>query len=305
MANQYYELLAAYEYDLIRPRSMLLDFYAFGLGDHMQFQIVLRHLERYRPQFTIGVVGRIGAYKCFEGFAAQHYQRVHPFTWIGEYDETIAITFPSFDEGRYILDCPNTKAARSLMYDFQITPDPELFRYSFEIRPEDQAQADKYIKEELPQGKPFHLLHWQGISKPEEKDLTLEEAKNICETIIENGATPVVLDWGRGSESFVDNKRIFCPARGHWLWKDQIQPNCGIVAGLINRAEAMVGIDSGPEHIAGAFDLPVSIVWRNHHPLFCYDLASNVTHLVPTENQYMIPLELDDYFHNNYNVVYY
>ena len=60
----------------------------------------------------------------------------------------------------------------------------------------------------------------------------------------------------------------------------------------------MMGIDSGPEHVAAATETPTAVVWRGFHPYFCFDpqilegpdeedvvtIATNVTHCVQESN---------------------
>jgi hypothetical protein len=53
------------------------------------------------------------------------------------------------------------------------------------------------------------------------------------------------------------------------------------LAALIELATLMIGVDSGPLHVAGATTTPTLGVWLRHHPLHYFGLADNVTHLVP------------------------
>ena len=50
----------------------------------------------------------------------------------------------------------------------------------------------------------------------------------------------------------------------------------------------MVGVDSGPLHVAGATSTPTIGVWTRHHPLHYFALAENVTHLVPENHRELL-----------------
>src|SRR5436305_1747188 len=57
-----------------------------------------------------------------------------------------------------------------------------------------------------------------------------------------------------------------------------------VLAALIEAATLMIGVDSGPLHLAGATTTPTIGVWTRHHPVHFFDLAGNVTHLVPGDH---------------------
>ncbi len=46
----------------------------------------------------------------------------------------------------------------------------------------------------------------------------------------------------------------------------------------------MIGVDSGPLHVAAATSTPTIGVWTGHHPLHYFGHADNVTHLVPEDH---------------------
>src|SRR5436305_9136922 len=50
----------------------------------------------------------------------------------------------------------------------------------------------------------------------------------------------------------------------------------------------MVGVDSGPLHVAGATSTPTIGVWTGHHPLHYFDLGEHVTHLVPEDHERLL-----------------
>ena len=59
--------------------------------------------------------------------------------------------------------------------------------------------------------------------------------------------------------------------------------SAGTIAALIQRSQLVIGVDSGPLHVAGATTTPTIGVWTGHLPIRYYDVADNVTHLVPAD----------------------
>lgn len=57
------------------------------------------------------------------------------------------------------------------------------------------------------------------------------------------------------------------------------------LASLIEFSTLMIGVDSGPLHVAGATTTPTIGVWTQHHPIHYFDLADNVVHLVPGDHE--------------------
>src|SRR6266849_6473300 len=63
----------------------------------------------------------------------------------------------------------------------------------------------------------------------------------------------------------------------------------------------MIGVDSGPLHVAGATTTPTIGVWTRHHPIHFFDLANNVLHLVPGDHEKYAPgPDAIDYFTKYY-----
>ena len=131
------------------------------------------------------------------------------------------------------------------------------------------------------QGKyPVTLIHYEGNTSGQDKNLSHELCANVCEVAAAAGTTPVILDWDRRSP-LPDGLRILNPGAEHPLWEGRGTGDAEILAALIDAARLMIGVDSGPLHVAGATRTPTIAVWTNHHPVHYFDLADNVLHLVP------------------------
>jgi 2-polyprenyl-3-methyl-5-hydroxy-6-metoxy-1,4-benzoquinol methylase len=127
------------------------------------------------------------------------------------------------------------------------------------------------------------LLHYQGNTSAGDKDLDHDLAGGVCDVVRGAGLVPVVLDWDRRSP-LPDGIRVHNPGAEHELWGGTGTGDAEALAALIEASTLLVGVDSGPLHVAGATTTPTVAVWTRHHPVHFYDLAENVTHLVPGDH---------------------
>jgi 2-polyprenyl-3-methyl-5-hydroxy-6-metoxy-1,4-benzoquinol methylase len=100
--------------------------------------------------------------------------------------------------------------------------------------------------------------------------------------LLENGYTPVILDWDY--RSVIPNQIIiFCPDKNNPLWGGQTTGDANILAALSHKAAFFIGIDSGPAHIAAATKTQGIVIWTQHHPVNFFDLNNSFTHLIPLD----------------------
>ena len=124
--------------------------------------------------------------------------------------------------------------------------------------------------------KPLILLHTSGNALRGYKDVKLDTAKLACDLITrEVGGTVIDLNWdGRvpaiPTDEVVSMKSLF----------DRPLGIANTIA-LFELSDLLIGIDSGPAHLARFTKLPVIIVWKDHHPaLFTLPRKQNY-HLLP------------------------
>ena len=202
-----------------------------------------------------------------------------PFDWRHTYDNQKPIDIFYHRNDRY-WPYPSTKTTRAIT-DSGWTPEPELYRAEVQITPEATAKAAAYIAT-LPD-KPFGLIHYQGISLPEDKDLDDWEAYQLAMFLVGHDVTPVILDW-HNQCPWADQETVFNPRYNHELWAHEWIRNgsdSGVLAALISKALIMFGIDSGPEHLAAATATPCYVFHHWTHPVRCFDPSPNLTHIVP------------------------
>ena len=64
---------------------------------------------------------------------------------------------------------------------------------------------------------PVVLLHYQGNTSTEQKNLSHEFVRRVCEVAVDAGYVPVILDWDRRTP-LTEDARIFNPGTESPLW---------------------------------------------------------------------------------------
>lgn len=283
-------------------RSMLIKF-THGLGDAVQLTCVLQHFARHLPDHDIDVAALIGKHSCFNGLCRRvyvldrepideaQYDAVRDLGWYENYSAHEAV--------------PQTKVVNCLRDDFGLPVDLDLLRYSIQVGDEAMARAADYLRRITGSEPPFPVvvLHYQGNTSQDRKDLSHECAKEICDAITEQGYVPVILDWDNRSP-LINNRTVFCPTvhQGD-IWGATGTGDAETLAALISQAALMIGIDSGPLHVAGATNTPTIGVWTGHHPVQFFDLCPNVLHLVSENWRTIAPCHVEhvaEFFQKNY-----
>jgi len=271
-------------------RRVLIEF-RHGLGDAIQFTIVLRHLRELRPDWEVDVATLIGKHSAFTGLCRRTVVLDRDSVDASQYHERFQLDWHEARDGSD--QWPSTKATRCLQEVFGITPVPALCRYVVPRGEPARVVAEKYLASVCPAGPdangkyPALLIHYEGNTSAERKNLPHEVIREVCEVALRSGWTPIILDWDRRSP-LVDNQRIFNPGADHELWGGHGTGDAEALAALIDASRLMIGIDSGPLHVAGATDTPTIGVWTRHHPVHFFDLAENVTHFVPGDHEQLV-----------------
>ncbi len=274
--------------------NVLLKF-GHGLGDAVQFSVVLKHLQKYRPDWSIEVWGLRGKHSAWRGLCrrAYHEQELRPSA---TYDRTLELHW--WENYNRYRDRPNSKITNCLKEVFGLDWDESLGRYQVAFSEEDKAVTGSYLTSigcGRQAGGRFNaaVIHYQGNTSVEKKNLQHPDIQLLCERLINLGLVPIILDWDRRSP-LPDDRRIFCPrvAVGD-IWGGFGSGDAARITALIAQASLFVGIDSGPGKCASATDTPAIIVWTGHHPLQFHDPAPNTLHLVTEEHATMPPLNGD------------
>lgn len=259
--------------------------FTHGLGDAVQLTIILKHLKKYAPHWLCDVWALHGKHTAARGLASRVYSDVGEQPRDAEYDQILNLAwFECHQSFEYV---PSTKPSLCLQDVFHIEPDPELYGYEVYPTEEAYAAAEEYLRSitgmEAKDGRwPVVILHYQGNTSADMKNLPHDVALGVCDSLRKGGLIPVIFDWDRRSP-IPDNRKVFCPDSAHPLWGGFGSGDAGIIAALIERSSLMIGIDSGPLHVAGATSTPTIGVWTKHMPIRYFDRADNVTHLVPSD----------------------
>lgn len=276
-----------------------------GLGDAVQLVIILKHLKKTHPNWEIYTETSSGKESCFTGFVKHTFNIEESPANPKDFEKVYNLFFgepnKSTSELAVKYQVPATKTTTTLVEDFQIIPDPLLFKYDINI----SAQIHRIVKSYLstiPSKNGIITIHPHAISTPHNKDIDDKDLSMICDSLIHNGYTPLILDWK--DSDLPDQKRIFSPMRNNSIWMGQPHGNAGVIASIISQSKLFIGVDSGPLHVAGTTKTPTIGYWKFHHPIHFYDLSDNVTHMTPCEHlKYMYSDNkrlLDDYFQRNY-----
>lgn len=274
------------------PRILIR--FVHGLGDALQLSVVLKHLKRYRPDWEVDVLAGRGKHSALEGLCHASYHDQGQFP-TGPYDQLLGITFAenynNFHDGR-----PGSKVTNCLRDEFGLDEwDADLGRYYCHRPAEAGGRAEEYLRSvgcAKNEGGKYNavVLHYAGNTSEQKKNLAHWQAEALVDLARKLGRVPVVLDWDDRCP-LADQKRAFCPRPGEGdIWGNFGSGDAATIACLVHAAEAFVGIDSGPAHVAAATDTPSLVCWIGHHPMQFFDPAPNCLHLVPAAHRQMPPL---------------
>ena len=264
-------------------KRVLMEF-RHGLGDAVQFTAVLQHLRHYHPDWMVDVAALVGKHSAYRGLCRQVRILDREAIDRRQYEATYSLDWHESRTGDE--HWPSTKVTRCLQDVFQLTPLPELCRYHIAVSPEARAKAAAYLARICRTSPPKNgrfpavLIHYQGNTSEDKKNLPHELIQDVCDAIRRLNFVPVILDWDRRSP-LIDQQTIFNPDAADELWGGIGTGDAEILAALIELSSLVIGVDSGPLHVAGATSTPTIGVWTHHHPVHFFDLADNVIHLVP------------------------
>ncbi len=251
----------------------------FGFGDTAQFSIILKHLAKHRPHWTVSVKSPRGAHSALHGLCHQSLHNDEPE---GQYDKVVDLQLDN-SVGRYT-DRPSNKTTYILPRVFGIEYDASLGRYECRVTAPVQRRTEAYLRRiDCPERSGLYgavLLHYEGSTSMSQKNLHEWQADAICHATLAAGRVPIILDWHKRS-SLPDQKRIFCPGCDDPLWQGLNNGDAETIAALIRSCEAFIGVDSGPGKVASSTSTPSLICWTKHSPLNFHDPADNTTHLIP------------------------
>lgn len=255
----------------------------YGLGDAVLMSAVLKHVRKYRPHWIIDFQAEPGRQTVGIGIAHNVFCYGEPYP-SEHYDAEVQIilyaTFPRW------YDRPNTRVTACLHERFGLEWDRECGRYSIQLR-DVELDTNRCV-----------AIHYAGDSAKHMKDLSFKQAEQIAKHILSLGLVPLVLDFRPDPLSKVQGVKS--------VNKIGSGADASIVAGIIAKCKAFIGIDSGPSKCASATETPSLIVWTTHHPAAFHDPAPNTTHLVPIGYHGFAPVNYDAgvvaWFETNYNI---
>lgn len=275
--------------------------FGHGLGDTIQFQIVLRHLQRFSPQEVIDVEIARGKHTALEHLCNHVYVEGNGKPSLHNYQKRLDIEWWEANEG--YSDLPSTKVTRCLKKVFGLEPQLDLYYYDLPFTETHSRIVDEHLNKlctKLESGKyPIVCIHYEGNTSTGEKNLDHNLVSRLCDLYIQNGYKILILDWDNRSP-LLDGNNIYCFNKDHEIWGKIGTGDAVTLAALINSCSLFIGVDSGPLHIAGATTTPTIGVWTKHHPVKFFDIADNTRHFVPEYHTAQINKEARNFFEQNY-----
>lgn len=156
---------------------------------------------------------------------------------------------------------PAPDSPEALWDEYVNTRDPTAFAT--------YADNIKSVVADLP--RPLVLIHGQGNTSQAEKNMPANLAYDFAEKFLSKSCGSVIfLDWDHRTPWFhsARTRNIL------YHYKGALQTTEALM-GLIGLADLIIGVDSGPFHLAGVIDAPSIGLWFEHHP---------ATYAVPRKN---------------------
>lgn len=255
-----------------------------GLGDLVQLSIVLRHLAHAAPGHAIDAICEMGKDLSSTPFERRRLAFGSPDYDRSKYAQVISLSWG--DCTNDVDGLPSTKPFRALEEVFRIAPRQEWWQYACVVPELARVRAAHYLEEvsgvkNSAGGRyPVALVHYHGYSSCMNKDIPREVVIELVKGLQARKLAVVLLDID-GPPKLAAELGVACPVRGHPVWQRPGQADPQTMLAMIDAATVMVGIDSGPLHLAGCSSTQALGVWTHHHPIRFYDFAPNVVHLVP------------------------
>jgi hypothetical protein len=279
--------------DEVSSMAVLIRF-PHGLRGAVDLTCVLQHLTKHHPNWTVDVATTIGKHSAYSGLCRRSLILDCDYIDVTQYDMVYDLDWRECL--RIYHDSPCTKACNCLHEVFGIAPELALLKYRIGVTEFSRLLTRHYLRgicgsPAKSDRFPVVAIHYESTTSGAQKNLSHELVADLCRRILRRGYTPLILDWDRRSP-LPDQKSIFCPGVGPGdLWDNSGTGDAERLAALLAQCALVIGVNSGPLHVAGATDTPTLGVWTGRHPVQFYDLCPNVTHLVPQKWQELSPCQ--------------
>jgi hypothetical protein len=141
-----------------------------------------------------------------------------------------------------------------------------------QLTPEIRQRVDDAI---APMQRPLILLHTQGNTSPDSKNLAADQTIALYERLLDQtDGTLILLDWDMRVPRLLTYR---CRHLGAELWP----MNAVELWYLMEQSQLLIGIDSGPLHFARFSKIPALGLWVRHYVSHFALPRENTLHLVP------------------------
>jgi RHS repeat-associated protein len=173
--------------------------FTHGLGDAVQLTVVLRHIQKYQPDWLVDVFSLRGKHSAFYELCRRSYHEQEVERADGPYATQYDLGW--FENYNGYTDRPNSKVTNCLQEVFHIPYDPDLGRYQVRVSQAARERAAGYlesigcscVEREAPSAErradgaarsglcaPCYnavLFHYQGNTSGDRKNLTHEQVR--------------------------------------------------------------------------------------------------------------------------------
>lgn len=275
---------------------------SMGLGDMVLLTAVFAHIKAQRPGRRVGLITDRRFAPLFRGLADEVVSDAS-----SRVIEDMQLVYREPRNGSRGVAATNVEF--NWLPALSLTPDPRTMRYHVPVPAEHRAAASAFLDKIAPRqsnGKyPVAFVHYQGYSYVDRKNLSHDEALDICVGVKKMGLTPIVHD--------LDNLCPWGPREGvrritredGLLWIEEPSPHILTTAALMELSSLVVAIDSGPQKMAAALSTPTVAVWTGWYPGHCIHPFDHMVHVVPVDVAACTADRCTEHFDDNYRAAYY
>lgn len=260
-------------------RQSVLLLFSHGLGDVVQLGIVLKHLGKYRAKWRVDIGCSPG-----RGDGLSHLcNKVHHYDEIDTTNYSIVFRLIWKDGIRSDGEpWPATKVEHCLLTVFDIRPDESLLSYEYNVPLDIRKRVSQYVNKIGP----YAVIHYWSDSLRGAKDMDTGIVERTTKHLSqEYGLSSVLIELSGRRNPIANGRSVFCPEKDNPLWHPYPSGHGQAVAALIQQSKLMIGIDSGPLHVAGATTTPTIGVWICTHPFHYFHKDDTTLHLLRREQE--------------------
>jgi ADP-heptose:LPS heptosyltransferase len=242
-----------------------------GFGDSVALTAVLRHLRHYYPAKRVAVLtkpGREGLFRVLADEVDTQESLLRMPT------HTLKWELPD----RSYAECPSTYVERCLIEELDLTPIPELCGYRVAVSDSMRDHVRGWLATIPRKHGKLAMLNPRGVAMKDRKNIDDYQAAAIWQALDAAGYDVLLWDEHRETKLAAQGLGHLAP-NGPPLFFVHRKLHAGVMAALVASLDLLVGVDSGPLHLASAVGTKAIGIWTRQSPLHCICPDETTTHL--------------------------